>query len=135
MLPIALRRLNFAAIGSLAFLIAGCAGDLNPVRDVFVVTGIGDAPRERADFVEETRPETLRYIPVGTAAAARETAPKTAEEIAAMEEELRLLQAANETRATQARGLALSPAPEPVMVEPIPAMSPTPEPITSIRTN
>lgn len=135
MLPIAMRRLKFFAIGSLAFLIAGCAGDLNPVRDVFVATGIGDAPRERPDFVEGTRPENLEYIPVGTAAATRETAPKTAEEIAEMEEELRRLQVANETKAAQARRLALSPAPEPVVVEPIPEMSPAPEPVTSIRTN
>jgi len=135
MLPTALRRMKFFAIGALASLISGCAGDLNPVRDVFVATGIGGAPRERPDFVEGTRPEDLQYIPVGTAAATRETAPKTAEEIAEMEEELRLLQAANEERATQAKTLALSPPPEPVVVGPLPEMSPAPEPVTSIRTN
>lgn len=135
MLPTASRRMKFFAIGSLAFLLTGCAGDLNPVRDVFVVTGIGDAPRERPDFVEETRPERLQYIPVGTAAETRETAAKTAEEIVAMEEELRQIQASNESRAAVARSLALSPAPEPVIVEPIPEMSPAPEPIAGVRAN
>jgi hypothetical protein len=135
MLPTTLKRTKFFVLGALAFSTAGCAGDLNPMRDVFVATGIGGAPRERPDFVEETRPENLEYIPVGTAAATRETAPKTVEEIAQMEEELRRLQTANEARATQARRLALSPAPAPVVVEPIPELSPAPEPVTSIRTN
>lgn len=135
MSPTASRIVKFFAMCPLALLVGGCAGDLNPVRDVFVVTGIGDAPRERPEFVEATRPERLQYIPVGTSAATRETAPKTAEEIVAMEEELRLLQASNETRAAGARSLALSPAPEPVVVEPIPEMSPAPEPITGIQAN
>ena len=129
----ALRRLRFSAACMLAFLLAACAGDLNPVRDVFVATGIGDVPRERPDFIEETRPERLDYIPVGTVQPTRETAPKTAEEIAEMEEELRRLQSLNEIRAMRARALALSPPPEPVVVGPAPELSPSPEPIAGTR--
>lgn len=129
MSPSILRNMKFLVLGALAFGLAGCAGDLNPVRDVFVVTGIGDAPDERPDFIEETRPERLEYVPVGTAADERETPPKTPEEILAMEEELRKLQASNETSATSARSLALSPPPEPVVVEPVPPLSEAPEPV------
>jgi hypothetical protein len=129
MSPRILRNMKFVVVASLAFVLAGCAGDLNPVRDVFVATGIGDAPGARPAFVDETRPDRLQYVPVGTAAAERETPPKTPAEILAMEEELRQLQAANETSASHARSLALSPPPAPVVVEPIPPLSEAPKPV------
>ena len=133
MLPTGLQHMRFFLAGASALLLAGCAGDLNPVRDVFVATGIGDAPIERPQFIEEARPERLDYVPVGTAAAPRETAPKTVEEIAEMEDEMRRLQASNATSAAQARRLALSPAPEPVSVEPVPELGPTPEAVSGAR--
>jgi len=133
MSPTGLQNMRFLFVGASALLVAGCAGDLNPVRDVFVATGIGDAPIERPEFVDEARPERLEYVPVGTAAAPRETAPKTVEEIAEMEEELRRIQATNATSAAQARRLALSPPPEPVSVEPVPELGPAPEPVTQSR--
>jgi hypothetical protein len=133
MSPSALQILKLFAIGALVLALSGCAGDLNPVRDVFVLTGIGDTPADRPDFVEETRPERLEYVPVGTAAAQRETPPKSTEEILAMEEELRRIRAANETSALEARRLSLSPPPEPVVVEPIPALGATPQPVAASR--
>jgi hypothetical protein len=133
MSPNVLRNSKLFAIGAVVLALSGCAGDLNPVRDVFVMTGIGDAPTARPDFVEETRPERLDYVPVGTAATKRATPPKSSEEILAMEEELRRLQALNETSAVQARSLSLSPPPEPIIVEPIPAMGPTPAPAAANR--
>jgi hypothetical protein len=133
MSPTGLQNMRFLFVGAAAFLLAGCAGDLNPVRDVFVATGIGDTPMERPDFVEEARPERLDYVPVGSAPAPRETAPKTVEEIAEMEEEMRRIHASNAASAAQARSLALSPPPEPVTVEPVPAMSPAPEPVSAVR--
>jgi hypothetical protein len=118
---------------SLALVLSACAGDLNPVRDVFVATGIGEERREGPDFVAQTRPERLDYVPIGIEPPPRETAPKTAEEIAEMEEEMRRLQAANEARAASARRLALSPPPEPVVVEPIPELGAAPEAVSVER--
>jgi hypothetical protein len=118
---------------SLALALSACAGDLNPVRDVFVATGIGEERREGPDFVAETRPERLEFVPIGVEPPPRETAPKTAEEIAEMEEELRRLQAANEARAARARSLTLSPPPEPVVIEPIPELGAPPEAVAVER--
>jgi hypothetical protein len=133
MSPTRLQNMRFLFVAAAVLLVAGCAGDLNPVRDVFVATGIGDAPQERPEFIEEARPQRLDYVPVGSAPPPRETAPKTVEEIAEMEEELRRIQAANAARAAQARGLALSPPPEPVTVEPITQLGPAPEPVPDPR--
>ncbi len=124
------RSLNFAAACFLAVAVSACAGDLNPVRDVLVVTGLGEARAPAPEFVEATRPEELRYVPIGTATPPRETPAKTPEEIAAMEEELRQVQGDNEARAASARSLSMAPPPEPVRVEDIPELAPDPEPVT-----
>jgi hypothetical protein len=118
---------------SFAATLAACAGDLNPVRDVFVATGIGGERREGPDFVAETRPERLDYVPIGITPPPRETPAKTPEEIAEMEEELRRLQSTNAASAARARSLALSPPPEPVVVEPIPELSASPEAVAVER--
>lgn len=122
------RGAGAMAAAMLALASAGCAGDLNPVRDVFVATGVGEAPREAPEFIAASRPQELGYLPVGQAARPRDAEPKTEEELAAMEEELRRLRDRNAASAAQARALAGGPAPEPVAVEPAPALSPDPAP-------
>lgn len=109
-------------------MLAGCAGDLNPVRDVFVATGVGEARRDAPQFIEESRPGELRYVPVGRASPERETTPKTQEERETMEEELRRIADRNEQRALQTRRMTLLPDPEPVVVAPAPELTETPEP-------
>jgi hypothetical protein len=114
--------------GAALVMLAGCAGDLNPVRDVFVITGVGEAPRDAPQFIEEARPGELRYVPIGLVPPERETSPKTLEEREEMEEELRRTAERNEQRALQTRRMTLLPDPEPVVVTPAPDLSPTPEP-------
>ncbi len=109
-------------------MLAGCAGDLNPVRDVFVATGVGEAPREAPQFIEESRPGDLGYVPIGRAPPERETPVKTREEREEMEKELREIADRNEERASETRRLILLPDPEPVIVPPVPGLAPAPEP-------
>ncbi|TVR08561.1 MAG: hypothetical protein EA385_09705 [Salinarimonadaceae bacterium] len=122
------RGLAAFAVVAAGLALAGCAGDLNPVRDVFVATGIGEGPREAPEFISQTRPAASGYLPIGQTAPARDTTPKTDEELAEMEVELRRLRDRNTASAASARALASSPAPEPVIVEPVPALEPSPRP-------
>ena len=45
------RRGPAAVMAVIAPTLAGCAADTNPVRDVFVATGVGAKPRPAPDFV------------------------------------------------------------------------------------
>ena len=116
-----------AAILALALTLGACAGDLNPVRDVFVATGLGEAEREAPDFIAGTRPGELAYAPIRPIEPPP-TEARTEEELAAMEEELRRLQERNAARAAQTRRMTLLPDPEPVIVEPLPDFEPAIEP-------
>lgn len=103
-----------------ALALAGCAGDLNPVRDVFVGVGAGATPDPAPDFIEQSRTTAPGdYVPVRPLPD-RPTQAKTPEEIAAAEAELEALRETQAARAASARRLSLSPAPEPVVVEPLP---------------
>ena len=81
-------------------LLAACAGDVNPVRDLVVGVGAGPPAARTPDFVEKTRPASVDYIPVGTAAAARPTKARTADEVKAAEADPTL---ANEAKAALQR--------------------------------
>lgn len=122
------RGLAAVAMIAPSLVLSGCAGDLNPVRDVFVATGIGEGPREAPEFISQSRPAESGYIPIGQTAPPRQTAPKSDDELAVMEDELRSLRDRNTASASQARALAISPAPEPVLVEPPPPLAPSPLP-------
>ena len=116
-----------AAILALALMLGACAGDLNPVRDVFVATGLGEAEREAPDFIAQSRPGELSYAPIRPIPRT-ERELRTEEELAEMEEELRRIQASNAARAEGTRRMTLLPDPEPVIVAPLPAFDPAIEP-------
>ncbi len=100
------RRLCLA--GALCGL-AACSGDANPVRDTLVATGVGAQPKPAPDFVAASRPQTLDYIPVGTAPA--KTAAKSADQVKAAEAAMDKTRTANESQAAAARRLGSTPAP------------------------
>jgi hypothetical protein len=91
------------AVAATAALLGGCAGDFNPVRDVAVATGIGAERRQAADFVVQSRPDQLDYIPVGVSAPPREQAAKPQPAVRAAQGELDAIRAQNEARAAEAR--------------------------------
>lgn len=116
----------------LAFLfglsLAGCAGDLNPVRDVFVAVGAGATPNTAPEFVQETRTTApTGYVPIAPLPG-RPTAAKTPEEVAAFRADLEATQADSATRGDRLRRMTLSPPPEPVRVDPLPPIGDDPAP-------
>ena len=125
--PRSVRIRHAAAAFALALILGGCAGDLNPVRDVFVATGLGEAEREAPDFIAGTRPGELAYAPIRRIDAS-ERPLKTDEELAEMEEEMRGVQESNAARADGTRRLIMLPDPEPVIVEPLPDFDPEIDP-------
>jgi hypothetical protein len=102
---------NTVVLGLAAALLglAGCSGDTNPVRDVLVTTGVGTEPKPAPDFVAASRPETIDYIPVGTAP--EKVKAKTADQVKSAESAMEQTRAANERRAASARELGSKPAP------------------------
>lgn len=109
------------AAGLLALGLAGCAGDVNPVRDVFVGVGAGATPNPAPDFIAQSRPTApADYLPIRPVPE-RAIEAKTPEEVAALEAELVLLRERQAARAASTRRLTLAPAPEPVVVDPVPA--------------
>lgn len=116
-------------VGTMTAGLGACAGDLNPVRDVAVAAGAGPTGSVAPDFVRESRPPSLDYVPVGAAAPARAVPAKKKEEVEALEAELLRTRTRNAAEAEAARALATSsPPPEPAAVAPIPPSEPPPEP-------
>ncbi|MGP9822248.1 hypothetical protein ACTZWW_19675 [Salinarimonas sp. NSM] len=127
------NSMTLAAAAAAALMLAGCAGDLNPVRDVFVAVGAGSPPQQAPTFVEETRAGgPTGYVPVRPTLR-RETDPKTPEEVAEARAALEAdLEAALE-RGERARSLAIGPDPAPVVVPPLPPISDDPAPPPASR--
>lgn len=71
---------------------------------------------EAPDFVAESRPGSLDYMPVGTAEPGPPTPARTAEEIKAAEAELDALRARNEAAGAAAARLGGTPPPQPVIL-------------------
>lgn len=117
-----------AFLGLGLLIVGGCAGDLNPVRDVFVGVGAGAAPAPAPDFVEASRASApAGYVPIAVMPV-RETAAKTPEEVAALEAELAATREDVLARGEGARRLAIGPAPAPVAVPPPLPMDSDPAP-------
>jgi hypothetical protein len=101
---------SLAAAFLLTIVSVGCSPTTNPVRDVFADFGAGPPKPEAPDFVAQTRPAQLDYIPVGRAAAAPKAAARTPEEIAKLEDELEAARARNEAQGAAARRAGATPA-------------------------
>jgi hypothetical protein len=112
------RRGAAPLLAAAALALAGCSTDFNPVRDVFVATGVGAKPKPAPDFVAQSRPESLDYLPVGVSAPPRAIRGKTPAETKSAEAELDELRAANETKAAEARQAGATPPPAPVTPPP-----------------
>lgn len=109
-----------ALLGLGVLSLGGCAGDLNPVRDVFVGVGAGATPAPAPDFVEASRASApTGYVPVAVTPQ-RETPAKTAAEVAALEAELSATRDDTLARGESARRLSVGPTPAPVTVPPLP---------------
>jgi hypothetical protein len=102
---------SFALAAGLA--LAGCS-ETNLVRDAVVAVGAGPNNAQTPDFVQQTRPERLDYVPVGTAAPARPTPARTAEEVKAAEAEMEATRLRNEQAAQAALAAGSTPPPAPV---------------------
>lgn len=72
-------------------------GDANPVRDQLNAAGIGPKAVTAPDFVAQSRPRELDYVPVGTAAQDRPRA-KSAAEVKTLEAELEAARGRNAAR-------------------------------------
>ena len=109
--------------------LAGCAGDTNPVRDVFVATGVGyfltyewlhfvGAERKKpAEFVEQSRPAAVDYAPVGVAQPKPAIKAKTKVGVTNAEAEMDAYRNANDTKAKEAKavGATVQPLQRPVV--------------------
>lgn len=108
---------SFALAASVS--LAACSADINPARDVFVAAGVGGVPAPAPDFVARSRPETLDYVPVGTAREVRPTPARKPEETRAVEAELDTLRTRKEAEAAALRAAASgAPTPAPSAAPP-----------------
>jgi len=96
--------------------VTACAGGSNPVRDIAVAVGAGPKVAATPDFVAQSRPQNLDYMPIGRSEEGRPTAARTAEEVKAEEAELDALRARNEAAGAAAARLGGTPPPEPVKI-------------------
>lgn len=94
--------------------VAGCTSGSNPVRDVAVSLGAGPKTAPTPDFVAQSHPRNLDYMPIGTAEAGRPTPARSPEEVKAAESELDAVRARNEAAGAAAARLGRTPPPEPV---------------------
>jgi hypothetical protein len=97
----------------LASALGACSGDVNPVRDTLVDSGVGAKPRPAPEFIERSRPQDLDYLPVGVAPPPRRTAAKSEEEVRRAAAEMEAARGRNQAQAEAARRAAGAPAPQP----------------------
>jgi NADPH-dependent glutamate synthase beta subunit-like oxidoreductase len=102
------RGCALAAAGALA----ACSGDFNPVRDAAVYTGVGPERKPAADFVAQSRPADLDYVPTGRIPPARAVPAKPAVTVKAAETAMDAVRATNEARAAAAREAGSTPPPQ-----------------------
>ncbi|POR42885.1 hypothetical protein [Methylobacterium sp. V23] len=100
-----LHNSQFVAVVAVAVLLAGCSGDLNPMR---IAYGTGEAgpPAKAPDFVAQSRRGSDDFMPVGVSAPARPIRAKTPEGTKALEAELVAARGRNEARGRSAEGAA-----------------------------
>jgi len=94
--------------------VTACAGGSNPVRDIATAVGAGPQVAPTPDFVAQSRPQNLDYMPIGTPVEGRPTPARSPDEIKAAESELDALRARNESAGAAAARLGGTPPPEPI---------------------
>lgn len=99
------------ALASLGALCA-CSGDFNPVRDAAVYTGVGPERKAGQDFVAQSRPADLDYVPVGRIPPPRAMPAKPAIAVKASETALDAVRTGNEARGLAAREAGSTPPPQ-----------------------
>ena len=105
-------------VGALACAaLAGCAPDTNPIRDVFVATGVGAERKKPVEFVEKSRPASVDFTPVGVAPPKRAVVAKPKSGVTAAEAEMDAYRTANENKAKEAKavGATVQPLQRPVV--------------------
>ena len=90
--------------------LAAC-GETNLMRDAAIATGIATPPREAPEFIRQSRPAKLDYLPVGVSAPPREATYKTKAAVTAAEAELDALRTGNEAKGVEARQAGATPVP------------------------
>ena len=94
--------------------VSACAGGSNPVRGIATAVGAGPQIAPTPDFVAQSRPQNLDFLPIGTAKEGRTTPARTPDEIKAAESELDALRSQNEAAGAVAAQLGGTPPPEPI---------------------
>ncbi|CUA85378.1 hypothetical protein IMF23_03090 [Chelatococcus daeguensis] len=103
-------RARKALLVLLPLVLAACTSGGEAVRDVAVATGLrAEAPRS-AEFVAQSRPSDLNYMPIGVQPPARAIRPRSADEAERLKQELEARRRANEAAASEARALSAAPA-------------------------
>ena len=93
-----------------AAALASC-GETNLMRDAALATGLATPPREAPEFIRQSRPAKLDYLPVGVSAPPREATYKTKAEVTAAEAQLDATRTVNEAKGAEARQAGATPAP------------------------
>lgn len=118
MMHVLRQSMPVAAIFVVISACAGCAGG-GPVHGLAVAGGFATETEKSADFVEQSRTESLQYRPVGVKPPDRGHAPLTAEELDALTARLDQNRERNEAEAATARALGSTPMAQPPVVPPL----------------
>ncbi|ALA16123.1 MULTISPECIES: hypothetical protein [Chelatococcus] len=93
----------------LPLVLAACTSGGEAVRGVAVATGLRAEAPQSAEFVTQSRPEDLSYMPIGVQPPARAIRPRTADEAERLKQELEARRRANEAAASEAKALSATP--------------------------
>lgn len=86
-------------------LVAGCSGDVSPLKTAFTGAGYGPKEIEAPDFVAASRKADTGYMPVGESAP-RPARARNAEGLKTLQSELEGARTRNEARGRAAEGAA-----------------------------
>ncbi len=119
------RLVRMSMFTACAIGIAGCSGDLSPMRAIYGPGGAGSVTAP--DFVAKSRKEGGDFMPVGVSAPSRPIRAKSSEGTKSLEAELEGARGRNEAkgRAAASAGKATAPAKPAAPVKP--AAPPPPE--------
>lgn len=94
----------------LTLALAACTSGGEAVRSIAVATGLRAETPQAAEFVTQSRPENLDYMPIGVQPPERATRPRDAKGTEQLKQELEERRRANEAAAAEARSLSSAPA-------------------------